>query len=301
MHQSILSYKGSKYLWWASSMCMIAIVAYWLHEPQSLPSGGTWLGYTLGGLGALLILWLMWFGIRKRRYRSRMGSVQGWLSAHVYLGLGLITVVTLHTGFQFGWNLHTLAYVLMLLVIVSGLLGVFCYLHFPKILTEQSGDTTTEALIRQIRDIDRQALALAAEIDPEIHDKVIRSIRKNQIGGNAWQLLMARDKNPPLEELETPLDRTKSRKKEKAYQPEITSSTMMFMASNIASGSVDKSASIRKLSDLLIGQKGALMRKLRRQLQIKAFIDGWLYLHVPLSFALLAALIAHVVSVFFYW
>ncbi len=301
MHQSILSYRNSKYLAWSTSMCLVAIIAYWLHDPMSPPSGGTWLGYTLGGVGAFLILWLMWFGIRKRRYRSRMGSVQGWLSAHIYLGLGLITVVTLHTGFQFGWNIHTLAYVLMLLVILSGLLGVFCYLHFPKVLTEESADATTEALIRQIRDIDRQALALAAEIDPETHDKVIRSIRKSQIGGNAWQLLIARDKTPPLEELAPTADRTKFKKKEKAYQPEVTSSTMMFMASNIASGGVDKSASVRKLSDLLIGQKGVLMRKLRRELQVKAFIDGWLYLHVPLSFALLAALIAHVVSVFFYW
>ena len=34
---------------------------------------------------------------------------------------------------------------------------------------------------------------------------------------------------------------------------------------------------------------------------VKAFLDIWLYFHVPLSFALLAALIAHIVSVFFYW
>ena len=299
MHQSILSYRGSRYLWWASSMCMASIIAYWIHDPMSPPNGGTWLGYTLGGLGAFLILWLMWFGIRKRRYRSRMGSVQGWLSAHIYIGIGLITVVTLHTGFQFGWNVHTLAYVLMILVIVSGMVGVFCYMHFPKVLTDESGDTTTESLIRQIRDIDRQALALAAEIDPEIHDKVIRSIRKSQIGGNAWQLLFARDKTPPLEELVPSADRT--RKKKKTYQPEVTSSTMMFMASNIANARVDKGENTRKLSDLLIGQKGVLMRKLRRELQIQAFIDVWLYMHVPLSFALLAALIAHVVSVFFYW
>ena len=298
MHQSILSYRGSRYLWWASSLCLASIVAYWLHEPQTQPSGGTWLGYTLGGLGAFLILWLMWFGIRKRRYRSRLGTVQGWLSAHIYLGIGLITIVTLHTGFQFGWNVHTLAYALMLLVIVSGLVGVFCYLHFPKVLTDESDDSTPDALIRQIREIDRQSLALASEIDPETHDKVIRSIRKSRVGGSAWQLLFARDRSAPPEDLVESADRTK---KKKPYQPEITSSTMMFMASNIASGRRDKGEDLRKLSDLLIGQKGALMRQLRRELQIRAFMDGWLYLHVPLSFALFAALIVHVVAVFFYW
>ncbi len=298
MHQSILSYRGSRYLWWASTMCIGAIVAYWMHDPMGPPNGGTWLGYTLGGLGAFLILLLMYFGVRKRRYRSRMGTVQGWLSAHVYLGLGLITVVTLHTGFQFGWNVHTLAYVLMIVVIASGLAGVYCYLHFPKVLTDESGDSTVDGLIRQIEDIDRQALALAAEIDQETHAKVIRSIRRNRLGGNAWQLLFARSRNKPMEELTPYYDKSKSPKK---FSPEITSSTMMFMASNIAGGKTDKGDSMRKLSDLLIGQKTQLQRKLGRELQLKAFMDIWLYLHVPLSFALLASLIAHVVSVFFYW
>ena len=42
-------------------------------------------------------------------------------------GLSLIVIVTLHTGFQFGWNVHTLAYGLMLLVIVSGIFGIVVY------------------------------------------------------------------------------------------------------------------------------------------------------------------------------
>ena len=30
-------------------------------------------------------------------------------------------------------------------------------------------------------------------------------------------------------------------------------------------------------------------------------MDVWLFVHVPLTFGLLASLTAHVVSVFFYW
>jgi hypothetical protein len=36
-------------------------------------------------------------------------------------------------------------------------------------------------------------------------------------------------------------------------------------------------------------------------MQYQAMMEIWLYVHVPLSFALLAALIAHIVSSFFYW
>jgi hypothetical protein len=45
----------------------------------------------------------------------------------------------------------------------------------------------------------------------------------------------------------------------------------------------------------------ALTDRIRRDLQIRALMQAWLYFHVPLSFALLAALIAHVVSVFYFW
>jgi len=279
-------------------MCIASVVAYWWHEPAMPPNGSTWLGYTLGTVGAVLILWLMWFGIRKRRYRSRMGTVQGWLSAHIYIGLGLITVVTLHTGFQFGWNLHTLTYALMMLVIVSGMVGVYCYLHFPGVMTDESGESTAKSLIRQIQEIDRQALTLASEIDPETHDQVIKSIRRSAIGGNAWQLLFARGKTRVVEGL----SQAQAKSAEGGVADEDHSgSTMMFMASNIASGRLDKGDAMRRLSDLLIGQKTLLVKQLRRNLQIQAFMDIWLYFHVPLSFALLAALIAHIISVFFYW
>jgi len=223
--------------------------------------------------------------------------VHGWLSAHIYLGLGLITVVTLHTGFQFGWNLHTFAYALMLLVIVSGMVGVYCYLHFPRVMTDDDGGATTDSLIRQIQEIDRQALILASEIDPQTHDKVIKSIQRSRIGGNLWQLLFAHGKTRPVEGLI--LEEKKSVKQERDHDS--THSTMMFMASNIASGRLDKGDAMRRLSDLLIGQKTGLVKQLRRKLQIKAFLDIWLYFHVPLSFALLAALTAHIISVFFYW
>jgi len=43
------------------------------------------------------------------------------------------------------------------------------------------------------------------------------------------------------------------------------------------------------------------LSNIRRHLQLKAQLEIWLYFHVPVTFALIAALTAHVVSVFFYW
>jgi hypothetical protein len=34
---------------------------------------------------------------------------------------------------------------------------------------------------------------------------------------------------------------------------------------------------------------------------LKALLDVWLFVHIPATIALLAALAAHVISVFYYW
>ena len=41
------------------------------------PNGGTWQGYVLGTIGALLIVWLTLLGVRKRRYSSTLGTRAG--------------------------------------------------------------------------------------------------------------------------------------------------------------------------------------------------------------------------------
>ena len=129
MHESILAFNKRRYLWVSLLISALAIAAYWINDPQEPPNGGTPLGYTLGTIGALMILGCTWRCVRKRRYSSTMGTVQGWLSAHVYLGIALIVIVLLHTGFQFGANVHTLAFALMVLVVASGLYGVFFYVR----------------------------------------------------------------------------------------------------------------------------------------------------------------------------
>jgi hypothetical protein len=51
----------------------------------------------------------------------------------------------------------------------------------------------------------------------------------------------------------------------------------------------------------LLERKSAALSRIRAHLRIKALLEIWLYVHVPLTFGLIAALSAHIVSVFFYW
>jgi len=49
------------------------------------------------------------------------------------------------------------------------------------------------------------------------------------------------------------------------------------------------------------GAKAALLQRLRRETKLAAMLRIWLYIHVPVCCALLAALLTHVLTVFLYW
>lgn len=298
MHDSILTYAKSRYLWISVALLAGSLAAYIWHDPGGLPNGGTWLGYTLGTIGALLIVWLMFFGIRKRRYLNNVGTLRGWLSAHIYLGTCLILIVLLHTGFQLGWNIHTFAFVLMLIVIFSGFFGVYVYLRYPNLMTRNRESATREAMLEEVNEIDLNALALADGIDPKIHAVVLRSIENTKLGGGVWTQLRARDGSDlALDSLHKAI--AAREKKQDMKTTEMP--TMFAMVDFLAGRATDKQGdAMRKLIDLISRKKG-LATKVARDMQYQAMMEIWLYIHVPLSFALLAALIAHIVSSFFYW
>ncbi|MGH8596659.1 MAG: hypothetical protein ACREXT_08385, partial [Gammaproteobacteria bacterium] len=189
MHESFLRYQRFLFLKIALAISGLAILAYALHQPVEPPNGGSWLGYTLGSLGAGLIGWLAWFGVRKRRYHGTRERLVAWLSAHVYLGLSLVVVVTLHTGFQLGWNIHTLAYALTMLVIASGFYGIYAYAVYPDRLASNRAGLTREAMIREVAELDRECLVLADQVGKDAHRVVLQSIEETVLGGTALEQL----------------------------------------------------------------------------------------------------------------
>lgn len=275
-HYSILEYGRFRWLKAGLALAAAASLLYLWHQPEVRPYGGTWLGYGLGTLGGILILWLLWYGVRKRSYRSTTGTVEGWLSAHVYLGTALVAVVTLHTGFQVGWNIHTLAFVLVLLVVGSGFCGVWLYLHVPEAITTNLGEDTFESLVLRIADIDREMHGNAISLPDDIYSLVERSITHTRLGAGARHLVAGTDRACPT----------------------VAAVREWPARARRLTGDVAK---LDKEVFALMLRKQELLARARRHLRHQALLDLWLYAHVPLAFALLAALIAHVVSVFIYW
>lgn len=275
-HTPFLMYRRFFYLKVAAALVVAAIALYVADVPLGEPYGGTWAGYILGTVGALLILWLLWFGYRKRSYRASQGKLELWLSAHVYLGLALLVIATLHTGFHFGWNIHTVAYVLMAVVIASGAFGIYCYVHYPRLMTENWGGVAMPQMLARIAILNDELRASAMSIDDKMARLVTDAVETTEIGGSAWRQLSGN------------------------YSRCTTARALAGIDDSASVNSAEQQSAYREVR-VLLDEKAQLLARVRRDISYKAMMEVWLYFHVPVSFALLAALLAHVVSVFFYW
>jgi hypothetical protein len=275
-HTPFLMYRNFYFLKIAAAAVVVSVIIYLVDAPLGERYGGTWAGYNLGTAGALLILWLLWFGYRKRSYNISQGKLEGWLSGHVYLGLALLVIATLHTGFHFGWNIHTLAYALMCLVIASGAFGIYCYVHYPRMMTENRGGATMPQILARIAVLNDEMRMAAMTIDDRTARLVTAAVERTEVGGSAWRQLVG------------------------SY-PNCTTAKAIVGVDAIAASSTPENQAIYRQVLVLLDEKSQLLARTRRDIGFKAMMDGWLYLHVPLSFGLLAALLAHVISVFFYW
>lgn len=311
---TVLKYRNFRYLKITAVLIVLAVVAYLSVNPTGGENyGGTWLGYTLGILSSLIILFLMWYGITKRSITGRKerryvnqgvgypnanktqkhlverrkgksilpglygATLQEWLSAHIYLGASLLVLVTLHTGFDFGLNVHTLAYILLLMVIFSGFYGLFVYLNYPRLLTLNMGADTLNDLLLKIEELDELACNHALNLPDNINTLVLGARTGTRIGGTLWQQLSGVQRDCPTH---------------------LATKNLLVLGAKYHQE--EQARLIRDLYSALL-RKEKLVLRARTEIMLRARMECWLYLHAPLGIAMIAALVAHIVSIFFYW
>ncbi|MBP8234460.1 hypothetical protein [Rhizorhabdus sp.] len=274
-HEGFLRFQRYKWLKIAVVVSLLCLFVYAINDVQPKPNGGSIYGYITGTAGVALILWLSMLGVRKRAITPGRWSLKSWTSAHVYLGLALIVIGTLHTGFDFGWNVHTLAYVLMLLVIASGVFGIAAYAMLPQALSANRGETTQIQMLDNLRMIDRQLNEAAQPLDAEGAAIVRMALEDDPFGGGLISRLTGRYNRCGTRAALAAVREHKSRQ--------------------------EAGADPLDHVEVLLERKKSSLSRIRKHLRYKALLEIWLYVHVPVTFALIAALLVHIVSVFYYW
>jgi hypothetical protein len=168
---------------WFLFVVAATLFAVWLYvgnfSPQSLPSalhlpgsllqkpseyrnaGGTPLGLIFGTIALSIFVFAALLGVRKKLVLWRVGTVQRWLRAHIWLTLLTIPLVILHSGFRLGGPMTTLIIILYIVVMVSGIYGLVLQHHMPTVMMER---LPAESVYEQIPHIRAQLVAAATKM-----------------------------------------------------------------------------------------------------------------------------------------
>ena len=251
------------------------LASYVWYMRREYPHGGSTFGVAYGTLAMLLIWLLAFFGIRKRWYRSRFGTLEQWLQSHIYLGILVLVVALAHTGGRFHDRVAVITFVLLSLVVLSGVAGAILYVTIPRLLTgaERNIDLSPDEISNEVNQLAASMARLASgRSDPfqNIFEELIHESRPGAIAG--WRLLiLGRRGSDAAGEWHQELRRVPR----------------------------DEQEPLRQML-VLSRQRKELLLRLVRQQRYKNILESWLYVHVPVTIALLVFAIVHVVAVFYY-
>lgn len=236
--------------------------------------GGSPLGIGLGIASLILIVLLLLFGWRKRAYKSNFGTLDGWLQAHLYFGILALPLVLLHAAFLFRDTLATAAFVVLALVVGTGLVGSLLYRVLPHRLTAVENKVSLAEVSEQLNGLRETMAQLAggrSAAFQQIYEKIDR--HANPPSFASWRLLFGAGRAPEGEE-----------------------ARWRSLLSVVAE---EEREPLRHLL-VLARQQRELHHRLRLQLRYRNWLVAWLLIHVPLSLLLLLLSLIHAAVAFYY-
>jgi hypothetical protein len=251
---------------------------------QEWPGGAGLPGFTFGVVGGLLILFEMLLWVRKwfRRWRlARVGSAQGWLRAHIWMGLLCGPLLAYHSGGQLGGPLTTVLMVLLLVVIASGGWGLILQQYLPRRLLE---DIPAETIYAQIDELSRRLTEEAGQMVQAVCGPP-RSAAAPVLVADAEPLRTF------FVETAAPFLRTGK----DSPLTVAARATQLFadLRKNVPPDTHDVVAVLEDYCDR--------RRQWTRQARLHFWLHNWLWVHFPLSVALVVLMVVHAWVAIKYW
>lgn len=287
----------------AGLAAVLSGVAYYVvaADATEWPGGSSGIGFLLGIVGSVLILFECLYWARKKVRTWRLGTAQAWLRAHIWLGLLTVPLLFMHSGFRFGGLLSTVLMVILLLVVGSGVVGLILQQFLPRqLLTVLPGESPAWQL-----DQECQYIASAAR-------QLLEAVKGNKAakGEADWEVLgdvrvEKKSKIPALtssdvkhldtlfEKIIDPFLRGQGGGKSPLRSP--YRAAMLFQDLK-ADSSSDAEGVIDQLAHYCEQR-----RELDTQRQLHFWLHGWLLIHLPLSVALVVLMFLHAWVAVKYW
>jgi hypothetical protein len=275
------------------------------------PGGNSLPGFTFGVAGGLIILFEFLLWLRRKVRTWRIGSAQTWLRAHIWLGMLCLPLLVLHSGLRLGGTLSTVLMALLVLVIASGIWGLILQNLLPKLMVE---DMPAESVYSQK---DYLVAILLSEADHLVSatcgakcqtSEVLETsevcpptpviVGTVQLAGHSIQAPVA-----PIPEAATLAV---------FYREQVGPYLRMGTASNSPLADASRGALVFQsfktqlppAAHEIVDALESFCRQRRQwdsQARLHFWLHNWLWIHFPLSVALLVMMAVHVFVALKYW
>jgi hypothetical protein len=286
---------------WGVASAAILAVAVAIYVPYALgsvrPSGGSPLGlaYGIAGFGAMVVVTLL--ALRKKFPIWRIGRTQAWMRAHLWLGALSLPLILLHAGFLFGHGLTSVLMWLFAIVYASGFFGAYLQHTMPRRLMRE---VPMETIYDQIGHVREQLLDEGDTAVAEASGKLQVSVAapawpagaSAKAAANALASVMriGADDTAPLREFYTREMRPFLERPSRAHplaDPAVAAASFVKLRTLVPAALEGAIADLESLCEE--------ERQLLRQERMHRLLHGWLVVHVPLAFTVMALAIVHIV------
>jgi len=301
----------------------LALPTALVQAPSVHHPGGTPIGLMFGSIAFAIFIFAALFGIRKKLLRLKIGTVQSWMRAHIWLTLLTIPLVLLHSGFRLGGPMTILLIILYAVVMVSGIYGLILQHRIPKLMQER---VPVETIFEQIPHVRAKLWAAAEQLrtsfDAPGTSKVLAAAttripvpseplaaEENRTAAATRPAIapaMSAQQIAPAPDLESestivdfldrqvlPYLKAKRRSRLGLGNAQFCDDTFRFVKLHVA-------APYRPLVEEIQGWCDE-RRMLDLQTKLHHWLHAWLFIHVPLSFVLVILTAWHAFVTLFYY
>ena len=253
-------------------------------EGDLTPAEG--LGYWLGITGAVMMLSLLLYPVRKHwKALNSFGSVRLWFNTHMVLGILGPALILAHSGFELRSTNATVAMTMMALVVLSGIVGRYIY---SRVHSGMSGKKAELSELLADADALRKAFGEDMRHAPEIEAELAAfeaeaaALRKSAYGSLHAALFLGA--------------------KSRATQRHLRGEAIAIISARALRERWD-TGTLEANTDAVIAHLDAYFATVRRASTLHVFervFRLWHFLHLPLFLLLIFAAVAHIIAVHLY-
>src|SRR5262245_15296242 len=286
----------------SAAILVVSAVVYPLHlDGAKPPSGGSVLGITFGIIGFAMMLYAGFLGARKKVPVWRLGRTQTWMRGHLWLGTLSFPIILFHSGLTFGGGLALVLMLLFAIVVISGLVGAWLQHTVPRRILR---DVPMETIYEQIDHVRGQ---LVDEADTIVAEKCGKLEVVTVVPVAALASVGAERDNTPAAALASTdrIDAEETAPLREFYKREMRPFVASPAASHPLADPVTAGLKFEAVRALVPPSLHAALadleniceeeRQLMRQYRMYRLLHSWLVVHLPLSVALLALAVIHIV------